>query len=309
MAVGTQKWLGASALLTSAIIYGSYGWLTRISAHMFAITSQSALRQLVGFVIALAVVAAARHPLRLGRHRRRDMVGVCLTGPLTGLLWTYSVNNTTVASAVLSFYAGGLFTSFVAGRIVLKESITLPKGMAFALALVGFAIFAGPSDGLDVGLASGLGGGFCVGFNSIFYRQVRDLPKWTVMLYQLAAGVLIGGVAMWFAGGPYITRFDTFALVACVIYGALIVAVSWLLLFGFARFDVNSGNILVSTEIVFATVFGVLLLHEIPSIHELVGGALVMTGAIVSCLPSLSRTRDNGSGRTEPVAVSLQTVD
>ena len=65
---------------------------------------------------------------------------------------------------------------------------------------------------------------------------------------------------------------------------AISVLIGYLLVYGFGNFDVNLGTIILATELFFALVINALILKEIPTAYEIVGGLLIFSGTVVTSL-------------------------
>jgi drug/metabolite transporter (DMT)-like permease len=71
------------------------------------------------------------------------------------------------------------------------------------------------------------------------------------------------------------------SLFAGVTYGFFSIAVAFLTLVGFQDFDLNLGTIVLSSELFFATIAGLLLFHEYPTQNEVTGSALIILAIII----------------------------
>lgn len=86
----------------------------------------------------------------------------------------------------------------------------------------------------------------------------------------------------------------------------MLFAINTLTLYGFKRFDLNLGTFVLSAEVVFATIFGILVIHELPLVQEWIGAAFMSLGIIMANYPVLKTAlrknrRPEMSSRTNEV--------
>ena len=79
-----------------------------------------------------------------------------------------------------------------------------------------------------------------------------------------------------------------------LMFGFILVAVNYLLLVGFQNFDLSLGVIILSSELIFALLFGLLVFGEKPLPKEIIGGLFVMAAVILpnlNLLPSKNKNK------------------
>lgn len=64
------------------------------------------------------------------------------------------------------------------------------------------------------------------------------------------------------------------------IYGLLFLIISYLLLIGFQKTDINIGSMLVSTELFFGPLFAYIIFRETLSVSEILGSLFVVVAVI-----------------------------
>jgi drug/metabolite transporter (DMT)-like permease len=70
-----------------------------------------------------------------------------------------------------------------------------------------------------------------------------------------------------------------------ILFGSMIFLINYLTLYGFQHFDLNLGTIAISSEVVFATIFGWLVFAEIPRSLDLGGAFFIIIVIIVGNWP------------------------
>lgn len=79
-----------------------------------------------------------------------------------------------------------------------------------------------------------------------------------------------------------VTNLTPNVIFVSIIFGLLIYAIGYLLLYGFKYIDVNVGAIILSSELFFTVIFNYFFLMEIPTALELTGGIIIFIAANVA---------------------------
>lgn len=74
-------------------------------------------------------------------------------------------------------------------------------------------------------------------------------------------------------------------------YGALVVLISYLLLVGSQNLELAKGNIILSTELVWATILAFIFLNERPTLFQIIGSAFLLL-AITMTIPKQQKTKN-----------------
>lgn len=76
-----------------------------------------------------------------------------------------------------------------------------------------------------------------------------------------------------------------------LIFGLLLMLVHFLCTVGFQNFDLNLGTIVMSSEMIFTVIFGMIVFAEFPTILEIIGGIFISLSIVISNLKLTRRTR------------------
>lgn len=271
---------GVLALLFASAIYTSYGPLARVMAGHFSLPFQVAFRTAVASVVLGVIALFVRPELRLTGRRLwlNCWLGVNFT--ITGVLFAYSVNHTTLTNAVFLYDAMGLLTSVILGRFVFGESVHRRIVGAVVLALVGVGLICNPEAAFGLGVLAAVGGGIGGGFLNATRRLMSGVSWVTVLLYQSIITTCIASVIMLVTWSG-IEDASLAAFSAGSGYALAAIAVNVLLLYGFARVDLGVGSVIIATELVFIVIVG-LFYSEVPTLEESVGCLLIATGTVVA---------------------------
>jgi len=206
---------------------------------------------------------------------------------LAAIAFVYALKVTTIANAIFLASITPLL-SLVLGRIILKEPLTPVSIIAIMLAGAGLLVMVGGD----------MGGGSLVGNAAALLSSV-GFAAYSICV-RIAPGrdftpALAGTAAMTLAVCAAVTVVSGRTLVPpaqdiamALLHGAVFIGV------GVACFNLASPVVpavglvvLAQTEAVFSPVWGWLLLGETPALTTLAGGALILTGVIMTAIAGL----------------------
>jgi drug/metabolite transporter (DMT)-like permease len=273
------------------------------SAVLVRLTAAPALA--IGFwrntlaVAVLAPIAMVRHRGEVRTLSRRSRGLLVAAGALLALhfaLWIPSLALTGVAASTVLVTTTPVWVALI-GRVVLGERVGRTSAVGIAVAIVGAIVITGG----DLGDASGravagdllaLGGAIAAAGYVVLGRSLRrsvSLPVYATSVYAVAATVL--AAAMLVTGTP-------FAGYAPEVWGLFAAMAAGPQLLGHTVFNLLLGELdawivalAVTAEPVGATILGFLVLGEVPSGVEVVGGLLTLTGIAVALAATERGTR------------------
>lgn len=294
----SEKVTGAGALLAAALIYATFGILIRESSVMFGNGTQIALRFVAAALLILVFKLIMQKTLSLPRPQMIRTLGLGVVFALIVIFFTISVNETKIANSVFLLYAGSIISSLIVGTVFLKESLSKAKILAILVAVCGLAMFADNFLMLSVGVVAGFMAGLFDGVGNAVRKTLKGADRNLVIMYSYAIGAAVALVMALGTGEQTVGHFNWGSIIAMTIFVGLMIGIGNLLLYGFQHFDVNVGTVILSCELVFATILGYLFFRETPSVAELIGGALVFTASALTVLDSSTRWRQFFSKRS-----------
>ena len=213
-----------------------------------------------------------------------------LASGTTNAAFNWGVTIGDVVRVVLLFYLMPLWAVLLA-RALLGERLTPLAGMRVLLALAGAAIVLWPQGGalpLPATLAEGLGllGGFAFALNNVMLRREAHQPELARALAMFLGGAVIAGLlalalgAQGLVAAPPAPAWPWMA--GALALGALFLASNLTLQYGAARLSANATAVVMVSEVLFASVSAVLLGAGQLSLPLLLGGALIVSAALLS---------------------------
>jgi drug/metabolite transporter (DMT)-like permease len=183
-------------------------------------------------------------------------------------------------------YVGSLTSTAILGRLLFNERFTPKHILSLGLVITGLLFFVYPfgKDSLTLGILFGLMAGIFEGSSHVLRKLMKDVKREVIVFYQNCSAVIIATIFVLVSTEPFMRQFSIEGIIIAVIFGALLVVIGYLLVYGFQNFDVNWGTIILATEVFFATVINAVFLKEIPTTLEVIGGLLIFSGTIVTSL-------------------------
>jgi drug/metabolite transporter (DMT)-like permease len=280
------KITGIASLLGGALVTGSFGLWVHWVSPMFGTATQTVCR----FALAASIVC-----LMLGIRRKRNNAPkssiplsgrvvwfVVLLGLATfglGMLYTTAVHLNKIASAMSLLSAGSIITALFVGSVFLHEKLTTGRLLAITVALAGLMLYANGFEHFSLGILVGLCAGACDGISNCLRKVLRGTDRLAVVMFQYTIAGVLTLPFVWLSGQQAIKHVSTWAIVALLLYAVLSVSLGNLLLAGFARLDANVGAVVMASQIFFAMLLGILVLHEFPTRNEFAGGLLIFSAS------------------------------
>ncbi len=278
---------GFLALISTALILGTFGVLIRQLAVMFTDPGQVLARSFFATLIITAIVLYRKmNPFQLDKKNVIYVGLFSLVFSLSILSFTFSANMIKVTNSLFMLFVGSLTSTALLGKIFFKESFSARHITSLLLVLLGLCFFVYPFqlESLSMGLAFGIGAGIFKGSAHTLRKLMKDVKREVVVFYQSLSGVILATAFLLVSGQQAVTEFHMSAVLVAVLFGALLVSIGYLLMYGFSHFDVNWGTIILATELFFAMIINMVFLNEFPTAFELIGGLLIFSGTVVTSL-------------------------
>jgi drug/metabolite transporter (DMT)-like permease len=276
-----RQGMAVSALLGGAVLWGLFWWPLKV---LNAAGIHGSFVQAVAYGLPALVLL----PWVFRTPPRRSQIGllllIALLGGWANASFATSLTYGSVVRVLLLFYLAPVWT-ILAARLFLGEAFTRLRLTALALALAGLAftlggpeILAAPLSAIDLlALSSGL----AFALNNVAIRAGHGLPDAARAVAVFAGCAVISLGFMGWNGQP-VPALDTSHLLALVALALLWVLPGTLATFyGVARLDAGKAAILLLAELVVGVVSAVLIGGEALSLQEAVGGALILTAAVI----------------------------
>ncbi len=282
MAEQEKPWRGLLFANVAVLFFGLAGVLGKLSVLPAPLIVFG--RVFFASIVLLPLCLLQRIPLR--PKRLQDGFLLFGLGILLALHWTtffQSINVSSVAIGLLSYSSFPLFTAALE-PLLLHQRPSRVQIVAALLILVGIYLLV-PSFTLQnqttLGVLWGVLSGATFALLSVLNRGLgRKYPSLTISLYQdgTAAIVLLPALFLSATG----TLWTLHELLILLILGVICTALAHTLFIASMRhITAQSASILASLEPVWGILFGLLLLHSIPTPRTLLGGAIILSATLL----------------------------
>ena len=287
----SRRLKGFAYVLLAAVLWGTLGIFYKTLIGVYGLTPLTLAFFRAAFsALFLLVGLSVLRPEWL-RVERRDLpllVSFGLFG-VAAFFFVYvnAVDRVGVAVASVLLYTAPAWVTLISWRF-LGESIGPRRLAALALAFVGCALVAGITDPNQIrlnapGVLFGLASGLTYGLYSVFNKAgVRKYRPWTVLFY----GLLVGAMAL-----SLVQDLDDIAralrspvIVAWLTVMALVPTLGSGLAFatGLRFVPVSAASVVANLEPVVATTLAYLIFGEVMAPWQMLGGVLIIAGAVIS---------------------------
>ncbi|HEV2630964.1 MAG TPA: DMT family transporter [Pseudolabrys sp.] len=239
---------------------------------------------------ALTLIVAATlsgHTLRVPRGERvHVMVAGFLNVALFQILSTFAQLNGATSRVIILAYSMPIWTTIM-GRLLLGERLTTMRRIAIALCIVGLAILVWPlfAHGIPITVVLGLACAWCWCGATVYLKWVKaTVPPLANAAWQLVFGFLfIAGGTFIFEGVPHLNGISRDTWLAILFMGVIGTGLAHFLWWSVAaRLPAITASIGALLVPVIGVVASTIVLHERPTVNDIVGFALIFSAA--SCV-------------------------
>jgi drug/metabolite transporter (DMT)-like permease len=278
----TKTISGDILVLVAMAMFGTYSLFLRFYPQIPTLV----------FLLAFQVVGAAA----LGAHnclrghqsvtRKGWLLLIALTGATLGndLCYFLAFRLTSVANAAVAHQTVSIFLLLLA-PLMLSEKTTRAEWLSLWVALLGIAILYSDHLGLNnshdlIGISLALLSGLLYALLIVLYRKLHHLGLslstvnwWRYCFSTVALTPIVLSCEHWLLTHTAVVVLVSFGFLFAVVAASLHI-------FAMSRTRAMHVSIIGKSEPVFATLYALLFLHEIPSMQAIIGGAFIIGSSI-----------------------------
>lgn len=267
-------------MLVAGFFFGCMGVFVKLGAAHFSSAELVFYRSLFGLAVIFLIIRSMKLSLTPPNWKMHAWRGLSGFGAL--MLFFYAIGQLPLATAVTLNYTAPLFLALIS-TLILKERPHLPLILTILLGFSGMVLLLRPTlhqEQLAAGLM-GLASGFLAAIAYLNVRQLGQIgePEWRIVFYFTLVSTIGGGI--WMAA-------HTFHPVS---------PMNFLLLLGLGTTATlaqlamtrayREGNTLVVSSlaystVVFASLWGILIWHEVLSLTSWTGIALIILSGVLA---------------------------
>lgn len=243
-----------------------------------------------GRVICSAVVLfllslATKTPMKL--HSRQDVKLAIFSGVILAIHWTtffQSIQTSSVAIGTITFSTFPLFLTFLEPAIF-REPVRGRSVLSALILLLGVAITI-PEFSLEnqttIGVLWGMVSSLAYAILSLANRRLsQDYPARTICLYEQGTAAIVLFPAFFLLK----VQWTPSTILSIAAIGFICTAFAHSLYVAAQRkVKAQTAGIISGMETVYGILYAMILLGEFPSLREVIGGAIILTVAILSSL-------------------------
>lgn len=282
-----NKTKGFLSLLSAGFFFGFFGVLVRLLDGQLSNYQQIFFRSVVGSFLALIIIVIFKRKISFKNISPVNLILFAVSLPLTIIFYTLSILKTKIILAVATLYLGSILFSLISGILFFKEKLTFKKSIAIISSIVALYFFTIPFSfkNINIGLALGVLSGFMDALSNTFKKHLGGkVDRFFLILIQMVGTLIVSLILMFYTKTLLFSNLSPFTLSIGILFGFFLIVNNYLMLVGFHNFDLNLGTIVLSSELLFASIFGYLFYKEIPTFNELIGGGLIAFSIIVAHL-------------------------
>ena len=279
---------GYLLVAAAAGLWGTLGLLFRALHDAFGLSALTIAFLRAGIALTILVVVLAIIRPRLLQVPLRALPFFAVYG-FCGVAayyfsYTQAVIQTTVTTAVVLLYAAPAFVTLIAWR-VWGEPLGARKIIALALAFVGCALVARAYDPAQlslnlIGLGFGLAAGFTYALYTVFSKSaLQRFSLWTALTYALLFGTLFLAPLQTLDDFAPLLQPGAWAFLLALAVGPTLGSLA-LYSAGLRRVPASNASLVATIEPVVASTLAFIFLGERLEFLQMVGGAMVIAGAV-----------------------------
>lgn len=250
-------------------------------------------RGILGVAFLLAFIKMKKIKMA-GQTIRKHLKILLISGAFIGLNWVLlfeSYRYTSVAVATLCYYMAPIFV-MLAAPLVLKEKLTLKKGLCVAVALLGMVFVSGVLDGGISGISElkgilfGLGAAALYATVIMMNQSLKEVPTYDKTIMQLGAAAVVLVPYILVAEDLSSVVLTPLIAVMLLVVGVVHTGIAYALYFGSMN-GLKAQTVALFSYIdpIVAIVLSALFLKEPMTLYSWIGAVLVLGATMISELP------------------------
>ncbi len=276
------------SLILSMTIFGTIGIFRKYIPLPSG--TVACMRGILGVLFLLGFMRLRK--LRIDREAVRKRLKILvISGALIGLNWVLlfeSYRYTSVAVATLCYYMAPIFVMIVS-PFLLKEKLTVKKGICVVIALVGMVFVSGvPNGGISdfselKGILFGLGAAALYASVVMMNQTLGEVPTYDKTIMQLGAAAVVLIPYILFAEDLGAIVLTPTIVVMLLIVGVVHTGIAYALYFS-AMNDLKAQTVALFSYIdpIVAIILSALFLKEPMTVYSWIGAMLVLGATMVS---------------------------
>jgi drug/metabolite transporter (DMT)-like permease len=279
-----KSYRGFFTLIACAIIFSVFNVFIRVLNIDLTTYQQIAFRNAIAFVLSVGVIVMLKPKLGYTKVSWKVLLLYAITFPITVILFTFAVLQTKIATATFGLYIGTITASQLIGYFFFKEKLTKQHSICLALVITGLIFFSYPFSfsSLNAGFWLSVSAGVIDAVSNTLRRFLGGkIDRFALVPIPMIGGLVIATILAMQSGQPIIpASISPLSWIVGLLFGAALLGINYLMLVGFQNISLHLGTLVLSSELFFGLLIGMLLYKEVPTKLELLGGIFIILGVI-----------------------------
>ena len=290
-----EKMSGMIQLVSAMLIFGTIG----IMVHYIPLPSGliAFVRGAVGTVFLLIFCLISRKKLSM-QAIKKNLALLTASGGLIGVNWILlfeSYRYTTVAAATLSYYMAPIFV-VIASPFVLKERLTLKRGLCAAAAILGMVFVSGVAQTGFTGITGillALGAALIYAAVIFMNKFLKDIGPFERTAVQLAASAAVIMPYSLITTDFSALELNSTVIILLAVVGVVHTGLAYTLYFGaLGKLSAQTSALFSYIDPIAAVILSAVILGEQLTPLGLIGAVLVIGSAVLSELPLFEKGKE-----------------
>lgn len=274
-------------LIISMFIFGTIGAFVRYIPLSSAVIAMS--RGFTGAIFLLIVIILKKNKISFP-DIKRNALPLILSGAFLGINWILlfeAYKHTTVASATLCYYLAPVFVIIVS-PFLLKERITLIKGISVTASLAGMVFVSGILEAAEdstnfTGILFGIGAAIFYACYMISTKKIKELSSYDGTTVQLLTAAVILLPYVLLTEDVTSIEIEPISIILLITVGIVHTGIAYALYFNSLK-DLKAQTAAIFSYIdpAVAILTSVIFLNEKMTVYGIIGGILILGSAILS---------------------------
>ena len=282
----SNKQKGILALIGLAFTYASFGFFTRYLSLSFGFFQQLYLRILAGLIIGFLIFGKNFNFSKLKKINKTEWLLLIFRATAYYLLGAALFNKAVLLTKISTVaFIGSIPMTAILGFLILKEKITLQKIFFITLSFIGviaisinnFADFSF-GQGEIFALMSCFFASLSIIFRKYQTKLLNNVEITQILLFIAFIFILIASLLM--KEGLPVNNWNGSVFLIILLSGLANVLMIFFTNFGFEHVKTSIAANILTLEMFFAVLIGLIIYREVPGFKEIIGGVLILFSVI-----------------------------
>lgn len=286
MKINFNKNKGILALIGLAFTYASFGFFTRYLSVSFGFFQQLYLRLIAGLIIGFLIFGKSFSFSKLRKITIKEWLLLMFRAAAYYLLGVALFNKAVLLTKISTVsFIGSLPMTAVLGFLILKEKVTTQKIFYIVLSFIGVVVISINSfsdfsfgQGEMLALMSCIFASLSIVFRKYQTKLLNNIEITQIQSFFALIFILIASLLT--QEGLPINNWDGNVLLIILLSGLANILMIFFTNYGFEHVKTSIASNILTLEMFFAVLIGLMFYREIPSLKEALGGILILFSVI-----------------------------